>query len=268
MGAITSSIATLVAVFLPLIFLLPFMEIVIPSWKVILLGISAGVLIQISQVLYFQSLGYSEAGIVSAYWNLIPVFIILIGFIVFGRTMSLIHIIGVAILIVASTFMIKLDSNFDSKLITFFLMVAASLLQAIAYIFEDIVFDYISFTHGFILLSIGLVIAGLSPLLLPSIRTELKKNTIKLAPVWKIFLIMEIINLMALAFAQGSVSIGNPAFVSAVETTIPAFVFILSISLFLLTKNKFGDPRSSTKLPAKIIIVGTMVIGVFLISLS
>ena len=71
-GGLTSSLATVVVILMAMPFVLPFIEWSLPPSKIILLALLAGGLIQASQFLYFQALSYSEAGIVAAYWNMIP----------------------------------------------------------------------------------------------------------------------------------------------------------------------------------------------------
>jgi drug/metabolite transporter (DMT)-like permease len=262
LGAITSAVATIAIVFLPLPYLLPFIELEIPSNKVLLLAFVAGALIQVSQVLYFQSLSYSEAGIVAAYWNLIPVFIIVISYLLLDKILAFNHIIGVIILISTSTLMLLLDISYDSKIKTIVLMFAASGMQAITYLIDDWVFEQTTFAIGFFVTCLGIITAGLSPLAIPKVSL----NTKHVSSYGKIFILIEALNVIALFFAQLAISLGDPALVAAIETTIPAYAFLISF-VFLVSYSKYGDTRVLKKLPLKLTAVGIMSIGVYLISL-
>jgi len=262
-GMITSAIASLV-VFVPLPYLVPFLSWSWPALHICAFALLAGVLIQMSQVLYFQSLSNSEAGIVAAYWNMIPAIILILSFIFLREILSISEYIGISVLIFAAVYFIRLDCDLHHRLKTFVFMFIACCLQACAYLLLDHVYIFIPYYQAFLFMVTGIIIAGLTPLLLPSIWREVRVNLPTLLPATKFIVGVEIVNILALATAQKAVALGNPALVAAAETTIPAFVFIISISL-LMTLSKFGDAQSKTKLPQKLITVGFMCVGVLLI---
>lgn len=263
MGSITGAIATT----LTLPFLLPLSGVEIPPQQIILFGITAGILIQISQVFYFYALSYSEVGIVAAYWNMIPAILPLMSIIILGRILTLSQYLGIGILIFSSTYMLLLDSEIKTRIRTFQLMIIACFLQACSYLLQDTVFDYISFFQGFLLLAIGIIIGGLLPLLFKRVRKELISNGDKILLAGKLFILVEFINIVALAFAQKAISLGDPSLVSAAETTIPAFAFLISLLLLRYSKN-LGDQRSKEKLIWKMACIALMILGVALISKS
>jgi hypothetical protein len=77
---------------------------------------------------------------------------------------------------------------------------------------------------------------------------------------------IEVANLVALFMSQRAIDLGIPSLVAAVESTIPAYTFALSIALVLFTKERFGDPKAWHRLPLKLILVGIMAVGVVLLS--
>src|SRR5687768_7864430 len=84
MGMITSALtSTVIILFVPFIFPYFSDSALSPPIYYILLAILAGMFIQISQFFYFQSLAFSEAGIVAAYWNLTPALLPVISFLIF-----------------------------------------------------------------------------------------------------------------------------------------------------------------------------------------
>lgn len=265
MGMITSALASII-VFAPLPFVLPLMNLDWPPWEMAIIAMIAGALIQISQAMYFQSLAYSEAGIVAAYWNMIPAIIVIFGYVLLNNTLTQFQYIGIIILIIASTNLLLVDQNFAFRRITFFLMITASFMQAISYILLDKIFLHADFITVFLFMTIGLILAGSSPLLFKRIRKQITMNKIHLGIQAKIFVFIEIVNLIALACAEKAIDLYEPALVAAAETTMPAFTFILSILLFYTTKNRIGDERSLQKLPLKITSIALMFCGVILIS--
>ncbi len=264
MGAITGSIASLI-ILVPLPIILPLIQWEMPSHKIVILAILAGCLIQVSQALYFQALAYSESGIVAAYWNMTPAMLPIASFFVANTVFETSKYLGISILILASVGMCLIDSQLQTRWRSFFLMLSASALQVIFFLVEDYIFNYIPFLMGYFLITIGLIIAGIIPLLIPKVNAVFRKNAPALSQAAKIFLSIEIINLCALFTTQKAVSLGIPSLVAAVESTIPAYTFLLSIVLL-----KFfpvvGDKRAYEHLVSKLHLVTLMIIGVYFVA--
>lgn len=265
LGMITSSMASVI-IFAPLPYFLPFITWEWPSLNVVLLALLAGALIQISQGLYFQALAYSEAGIVAAYWNMIPAFIPILSFIFFKEVLRPSAYIGISILIFTSSYILIIDSNRDFRFKSLYLMIVACFMQAISYLLLDYTYIESTFLVVFYLMTIGLIISGIAPLIYKPVRLVFCKNLNELIPATKFFIAIELANLIALACAQKAVDLGNPSLVAAIETTIPAFIIVISIFMLGLTNGKFGDTRTRKKILHKFAAITAMVIGVMLIS--
>lgn len=266
MGMVTSAFASII-VFAPLPYILPFVDWSWPAWNIILFALLAGALIQLSQGLYFQALSYSEAGIVAAYWNMIPVMLLLLSFIIFHQILTLSQYVGILILIVASTFVLLLDTNFSSRKKSFILMTIASLMQACAYLLLDHVYQFIPYLQTFMIMTVGLIVVGLSPMLLRRVRITMHQSSAVLIKARRLIVSIEFFNLCALALAQKAVALGNPSLVAAVETTIPAFTFILSIGFLSIRRRAlFGDLKAYHHLSLKLIAILLMFVGVWYVS--
>ncbi|PIQ76316.1 transporter [Candidatus Peregrinibacteria bacterium CG10_big_fil_rev_8_21_14_0_10_49_24] len=263
-GVVTSALASLV-IFLPLPYLAPVLHWSIPSTQIILLSLSAGALIQFSQFFYFQALSNSEAGIVAAYWNIVPALIPIVSFFIFKEVLTVTEYVGIFLLVGSAIFFCLLDSNLESRWNSFVLMFVASCMQVTMFLIADYVFENIPYLQGFYLITSGLILAGLSPLLLSKCRKILTNEIKILTDGTKIFIAIELVNLAALACSQRAVSLGIPSLVAAVESTIPAYTFVLSIILVTLAP-KYGDPESKKHITSKFTLVGVMTCGVFLVS--
>lgn len=264
MGAITSALASIV-VFVPLPFLLPFLGWEMPRWETIVLALIAGMLIQISQALYFQALAYSESGVVAAYWNMTPALLPIASFITTGSILSGTKYAGILILITASIGMCLVDTRLETRWRSFFLMLGASCLQVIFFLIEDHIYQEISFLLGFYIIAIGLIITGSLPLFHPRVFSLFKRNASVLKSASIIFVSIEIINLCALFTTQKAVDLGLPSLVAAVESTIPAYTFVLSILLYQFN-SRLGDQRSVNFLISKLLLVTIMVAGVYFVA--
>lgn len=259
-GSITSSIVLVLAPFVvPYLVANP-----IPA-EVVIKALVAGCLIQLSQLFYFKALAYSEAGIVAAYWNMVPALLPVVSFFILNDILGLNEYIGIAILILGSIMFCLLDSGLNTRWQTFSLMLVAAMLQVGALLLEDMVFEHARFIDGFFLNTLGLIIMGLLPLLFRRARQAFVRNATKLKTAIHMFFGIELLNLFALATSQRAISLGNPSLVAAVETTVPAYTFLLSI-VFLKIYPKFGDTESLRHLLMKFFLVSLMALGVFLVA--
>ncbi len=264
MGMITSALtSTVVIVFLP--FILPYIDTTDSvSLYYIGLAVLAGVFIQLSQFFYFQSLANSEAGIVAAYWNLTPAILPMVSYFLFRDVLSMNQYVGIGLLIMTSVGFCLIDGNIHARWNTFFMMLIASGLQVTALLIEDHVFDHVNYLTGFFFITLGLIIAGVMPLFIPHVFKVFMRNMRKLSQAMHILFGIEIINLCALATSQKAIALGNPSLVAAVETSVPAYTFVLSILLIEIVP-RLGDPEALGKLGQKIIFVVVMIFGVWLI---
>ena len=266
MGSVTGSIATLVLVVLPFLIALPFLSWwEWPPWQVIGMALLAGALIQLSQFLYFQSLSYSEAGIVAAYWNMVPALVPIASFILLKEVLDMHVYSGIVLLILASVFFSLIDTNKKYHWHSFVLMLLAACMQAMMFLLQESIFLETSYINGFLIIAIGIVIAGFLPFFSRESRHDIISSAPKLYSFSLVFIGIEAANLIALAFSQKAVDLGIPSLVAAVESTIPAYTFLISALLCLILP-MIGDCNAMKKLPQKCAGIGLMIIGVLLVS--
>ncbi|MDD5579472.1 MAG: EamA family transporter [Methylobacter sp.] len=264
MGVITGSLASLV-IFLAVFFIMPFGIGELPEWDVIAMALLAGGLIQLSQAFYFKALQYSEAGIVAAYWNLIPILLPLASYYLLGEVLTLLQYIGIGILVFTSVCFCLLDSCLQGRWYSFLLMLAACIVQVMTMLIQKVVFEQGSFFICFLIVMIGIIGAGALPLLLPNIRKALCKNMLTLRPAIPMLIGIEVVNWVALYTALRAVDLGEPALVAAVETTIPGYTFALTLLLVATTK-RVDKKEARQQLPIKLALVAIMTVGVWQLS--
>jgi uncharacterized membrane protein/uncharacterized membrane protein (DUF373 family) len=259
LGVITSS-GISAGIFL----LVPFlnMPIIIPQWDVLLICLFTGAIIQLSQVYYFRALDCSDSGTVSAYWNLTPTFLPVISYWLFGYIITGNNYIGIGLLLVASVGLCVID-KFESKWDTLYLMSVAASLQTGVVLLEKYIFDRSQFFGAFLAISMAIFMTGLFSLGMREVRISLVKDLPKIKKALPVFIIIELINWVALYTGQSAVKMGVPSLVSAIEASVPAFAFGISLVLAMLTHKI--DVETKRKLPIKWAMVGLMMIGVWLI---
>jgi len=258
-GVITSALCSL-----PVMLLLPFVVASWPSCRIIALAVAAGALIQFSQLFYFRALNHSEAGIVAAYWNIVPALLPLMSFVLFHSVLTASQYGGIAVLIMASIALCLLDGNRQFRWHSFGLMFLASILQVAAVLLADAVYQQTSFFGGFLLMLTGVVAVGVLPLTVFRVRRALWGSREVLVRAAPLLLAIELVNVLALCASQRAIDLGIPSLVTAVETTIPGHVFLLSLMLFTLG-HRFGEARVQIGLAKKLVCVAAMIAGVWFV---
>lgn len=263
-GIITSALTMLTA--LPFLTIGLFFAGVAPmSAEVVGLCILSGFVFMASQFLYFKALAITESGIVAAYWNMIPLFLPVVSFVLLGERLAGTTYVGIAVLILASVAFCLLDGNLKSRWVSFWMMFAGAWLQVAYFLIQKQVFAVCPVYQAFLIISLSMAMAGLSPLLLPRCRQVFYGNWPRIRPVLRFLFAIEVANLIAVGASQYAVSYGTPSLVSAVEASIPAYTFVLSLVLYAVTR-KYGEEEARCRLPAKFLLVISMVFGVWLVS--
>ena len=246
---------------------LPFLNIpvVIPPWGLLLLCLVTGAIV-LSQFFYFLALDCSDSGTVAAYWNLTPIFLIVISYWLFGYLITGSNYLGIVLLIVASVGLCSID-KFSNRWDTLYLMSIAAGLQTIVVLIEKYIFDRTDFVGAFLSIAAGIIISGLSSLAIEEVRSTLLEDLPKIRQALPIFITIELINLVALYTGQIAVKLGVPVLVSAIEASTPAYAFGLSLLITTLQRRGVQPDlaENSQKLPMKLGLVGLTIVGVWLL---
>jgi uncharacterized membrane protein len=267
LGVITSS-GISAGIFL----LVPILKIpiVIPQWDLLGICLVTGAIIQLSQFFYFRALDFSDSGTVAAYWNLTPIFLLVISYWLFGYFITANNYLGIALLLIASVGLCAID-KFSNRWDTLYLMSIAAGLQTIVVTIEKYIFDRTDFFGAFLSITAGIILSGLGCLVLKKVRLTLAEDLPKIQQALPIFIAIELINLAALYSGQLAVKLGVPVLVSAIEASTPAYAFGLSLLIAIWQR------RSSARQPLRELratkrtlsikwgLVGLMIMGVWLI---
>jgi drug/metabolite transporter (DMT)-like permease len=257
-GVLTSS-AISAGIFL----LVPFsgQKIVIPSWEILAVCLLTGVVIQGSQYYYFLALDCSDCGTVSAYWNLTPTFLPVISYWLFGYVITGNNYVGIGMLILGSVGLC-LNDRLPDKWDALYLMTIAASLQTIVVLLEKYIFDRTDFFGAFLAITVGTIGAGLSGFKSAEVRATFRANLPRISQAWRVLVAIELLNWIALYLGQSAVKDGIPSLVSAIEASIPAFAFGLSMGIAFLNR-QFDAYRKGLGL--KLSMIGLMMVGVWLI---
>jgi uncharacterized membrane protein len=262
LGVITSS-----GISAGIFFLLPILNIpiVIPHWDLLAICLVTGAIIQLSQFFYFRALDCSDSGTVAAYWNLTPIFLILISYWLFGYLITSNNYIGIALLIGASIGLCAVD-KFSNRWDTLYLMSIASGLLTIVMTIEKYIFDRTDFFGAFLSITAGMILSGLACLTLTEVRSTLVRDFPRIKQALPIFIAIELLNLTALYTGQIAVKLGVPVVVSAIEASTPAYVFGLSLLIAIFQRR--SERETNRKLPLKWGFVSLTIVGVWLLGMT
>jgi drug/metabolite transporter (DMT)-like permease len=260
-GVLTSS-AISAGIFL----LVPFsgQKIVIPSWEILAVCLLTGAVIQGSQYYYFLALDCSDCGTVSAYWNLTPTFLPVISYWLFGYVITGNNYVGIGMLILGSVGLC-LNDRLPDKWDALYLMTIAASLQTVVVLLEKYIFDRTDFFGAFLAITVGTIGAGLSGFKSTAVRATFRANLPSIRQAWRVLVAIELLNWVALYLGQSAVKDGIPSLVSAIEASIPAFAFGLSMGIAFLNR-QFEVYRKGLGL--KLAMIGLMMVGVWLIGAS
>jgi uncharacterized membrane protein len=257
-GVLTSS-AISAGIFL----LVPFsgQKVVVPSWGILAVCLLTGAVIQGSQYYYFLALDCSDCGTVSAYWNLTPTFLPVISYWLFGYVITGNNYVGIGMLILGSVGLC-LNDRLPDKWDALYLMTIAASLQTVVVLLEKYIFDRTDFFGAFLAITVGTVGAGLSGFKSAEVRATFRANLPAIGRAWRVLVAIELLNWIALYLGQSAVKDGIPSLVSAIEASIPAFAFGLSMGIAFLNR-QFEVYRKGLGL--KLAMIGLMMVGVWLI---
>jgi uncharacterized membrane protein len=247
--------------------------IVIPDWDLLATCLLVGAIIQLSQFFYFRALDFSDSGTVAAYWNLTPIFLLVISYWLFGYFITANNYFGIILLLIASIGLCSID-KFSNRWDTLYLMSIAAGLQTIVVMLEKYIFDRTDFFGAFLSITAGIIISGLATLTIEEVRSSLITDSRLIKQALPIFVAIEIINLMALYAGQSAVKLGVPVLVAAIEASTPAFAFGISMLIGtwrrrIARRGTMCELRETKrKLSIKWGLVAVMMGGVWLIGAS
>lgn len=224
-----------------------------------------GIIIQLNQFLYFQSLVHSEAGIVAAYWNIAPILVAFFSYIFLDTRLEIVQYFGIFLLVIAAVSFCLVDANKEKRWTSFSLILFATLFQAIVFL----LFEYSLRGNGYLatllLIHCGLAASGITTILFPQMFSLIRGSQKILISYSWIFLIVELFNALAYGMIELAILLGGSTLTSAVDSTTPGFTFLgaILLSKFKYHQHPFFTDRFTL---IKIFCVGIMTLGVFLIS--
>lgn len=253
-----------------LIFLLPFVGFEPLKLMDFLIAVISGFLFSASVTLYYKAVEYDEISKIAVLFQLAPVFVLTLSFLILGEVLTKNHLIGFLFLLSAGVIVSykKIENSFKlSK--AFYLMLISAIFGAISFVAAKHIFNVTSFWNAFLWLRVS-GFTALSVLVIPSIRSQFietfknMKNKIRLLLSFKM-----LIDFSAFIFA-GYAIINAPviALISALANSLqPVFVFVLTLFTSIYLPRLIKEEIDKKAILTKILAIVLILIGIVFVNL-
>jgi len=255
-----------IASLIPIIILIPILNIGIPSLDFLVLIFVSAILMILGIITYYKAVEVEEISVSIPLFQFIPIFTLFIAFFTLGERLTGMDYLGFLILILGGfVISIKRTSGLLRIRRVFWFVMLASLLFSASYVIAKFVLNYVNYWDTFMWIWIFGIFATLSMLFSGKIRGRFRHYYDKInRSDWTIIFINIIISIIASASYYFAVNVGPISLVQASENIQMIFVFILALlfthSFPHIVKEKF-DTRSLIQkiLGMILIIIGVLV---------
>jgi uncharacterized membrane protein len=250
------------------ILLIPVQGLAIPSFHLVALALTTGILYLFILIPYFRALAIEEASRVIPLWRLTPLFILLFSTGFVHESLNIYQLAAFFMLVVGGFLVsVKQISDLLRPGKAFYLMLFSSLASSLYCLIAKAIYTQTSFYDGFTLIrsSVAFCLVGL--LLVPQNRVEFVTTIRHMKPYVRNLVILNgLLDFSALILCNFAMSVAPASLVSASAGVQAVFVLLLSILLSIKFPKILQEDISRTVLTQKgiaiaLIIVGTGIIG-------
>jgi drug/metabolite transporter (DMT)-like permease len=219
---------------------------------------------------YLVALKDDEASIIIVFYQLVPVFALVLGYYLLGETITSMQGIAMAIIIFGTTlvsFEINDDNNFKLKRQTVFFMLIASVLWAL----ESVLFKYVAleenvlrslFWHNLALAGAGVLVFCFIPKYRHHFLESIKVNS---AAIFSVNVLNEIIYMVANAVYGFAYMLAPIALVLLTNSFQPIFVFAIGVFMTLYFPHIISEKIEAKHLWQKLLAIIITSIGTFIL---
>ncbi|HEX7042163.1 MAG TPA: EamA family transporter [Patescibacteria group bacterium] len=219
---------------------------------------------------YFKALKKEETSRVIPLFQFIPIFVLIMSFLLLGEKISLKQSLGFVFIFLAafSLTIEKLEGKIFKPRKAFWYMILSSFLYALSPILFKLVVVNTDFWTAFFYQAVGGGIGALSLLSIPSYRHSTKNEGFRInIKVWLLMSTNQILAIMAEFFSSLAFSLAPVALVSVITGTQPVFVLILAIILSKWFPHIVEESLQKKHILAKAIAIFIIICGICLIYL-
>ncbi len=248
--------------------LIPFIEFKLPSWETMQWILLAGLSYTLGIIAYFKALEIEEVSRINVWWNLIPVFTLVLAWLTIGETLTSSQLFAMMMLLGGA---VLASLHFGQKRIIQakalgYIAFACSASAIYAVIIRNIS-DIVSLPVLFILISVIKFIISLVFFLSRSFCRDFRiaLQDMKL-PLYSVVIVATVIDYLGIWFNQWALSRGPAALVFSLEGFQALFVFFVSLILTKFWPNLLQEKIDVKNLTIKCAAVICMIFGILLLA--
>ena len=230
----------------------------------------AGTLFSVAgTMVYFRVVSLEEIIRINIWWNLIPLFVLIIGWWGLGEHLTAWQFVAFGVLMVGAV-LASLHVATGKRLLTFSkafgLMVISCLFYAMAIVIARYVLLVVPFTDYTIIGGLVWVVMAALPLLKPAFRRSFSSTARRLPTVVVVGIIASVIvSLFSGLASQAALSLTPAALVYALEGSQSVFVFIIGVGIALIAPRALAEHIDRKNLAIKLAALVIMIAGVALL---
>ncbi|NIO20426.1 MAG: EamA family transporter [Candidatus Aenigmarchaeota archaeon] len=255
-----------IASLIPIIILIPILNIGVPSLDLFFLIFVSAILMILAIITYYKAVEVEEISVSIPLFQFIPIFTLFIAFFTLGERLTGMDYLGFLILILGGfVISIRRTSGLFRIGRVFWFVMIASLLFSASYVITKFVLGYVNYWDTFMWIWIFGIFATLSMLFSGKIRSRFRHYYGKINKRdWTIISTNIIISIIASASYYFAVKLGPISLVQASENVQMIFVFFLALLFTRFYPHIMKERFDTSSLIQKILGMILIIIGVLL----
>lgn len=250
--------------------LIPFINFQIPNLQVLFWLVVGSVLYLFGGMPYVRAMQIEEVSKINIWWNLLPIFSFLIEWVVFGRVLTGMHLIGFLLLISGAC---VASIHIGKKSIAFSKAVWYMLVSCAAFAGYGVIFGYVtgfmSFASGFVWLGIISFVLSLSSLLyIPFGKVFFKELSLMKKSTAGFTVGTCLVDRIGIFFNQLALSLAPAALVFSMEGFQVIFVFIMASAITVFYPSLLKEDLSMKNVLVKLLAIVFMIGGILVLALK
>jgi len=252
------------------IFLIPFVDFFVPDIKWLGWILLATISYFFGGLPYVKAVKMEDITRINVWWNLIPVFTLIIAWVAINERMTNIQLLAFVILLAGS---IVASIHFNQKSISLSKALPWMIIATIAYSTYAVIIRHVTQEVPFLVAYIwnGIIVFFLSfsLFIVPKFRTDFKKDIKAMnKKVGGTIIAIAVFDELGIIFNIWALSLGPAALIFALEGSQTIFVFLLVVLISLFKPYVLKETLDKRNIILKLIAICIIIFGVFLLNLG
>lgn len=250
--------------------LIPFVDFFVPETSSLFLIAIASTLYFLGSVFYYQAVKIEDISRVNIWWNLIPVFTLIISWLTINEQLTNNQFLAFIILLLGA---IIASIHFKKSQMTFSKALPLMIIATVFYASYAVMIRYISQTIPFLIIYIWnlvtvIILTGFL-FLAPKFRINFRADTKYLnKKVFLAIMALAVLDELGVLFNMWALSLGPAALIFALEGAQTLFVFLLAVLISLFRPQIIKEELDKRNVILKIVALCVIIVGVIMVNLT